>query len=402
MPWRDDLESQHRDRQIESMWRQRSTVESPQGAQVSVDGQTYLNFCSNDYLGLANHPKLAAAAIGAIEKRGTGSGASHLVCGHFDEHHQLEQEIAQLVGAEKAIVFSTGYMANLAIPQTFLGRNDLILMDRWNHASLIDAGRYCEAQMRRYPHFDLAAIEKLLVQSDAKRKLVSTDGVFSMDGDIADVRALQELCKNHESLLVVDDAHGFGVLGSTGAGTLESANIKVGGNVLMVGTLGKSAGSFGAFVAGDQVYIETLVQFARTYIYTTALPPSIVAATRTAIQIIQNEPERRDRLFENVKLFRDLVSKSHLNVVDSVDSMTAIEPIIVGTSSAAIEASEYLKANGLWVTAIRPPTVPEGSARLRVTISASHQPSDIEQLAKALTSDRMSQILDHDSENVAG
>jgi len=208
MPWRDELSSDHEERKREQLWRQRSAITSPQGVEVSVDGKQFLNFCSNDYLGLAHHPDVIAAAVSATQQRGTGSGASHLICGHSDEHHQLEQQIAGFVGAEQAIVFSTGYMANLAIPQTFLGRDDLIIQDRLNHASLIDGGRYCEAKMKRYPHCDVAAVDKLLTQSHAPRKLVTTDGVFSMDGTIAPVQKLKTICDDQQAMLVVDDAHG--------------------------------------------------------------------------------------------------------------------------------------------------------------------------------------------------
>ena len=386
MPWRDELASEHEGRKRDQLWRQRSAITGPQGAQVSVDGKQFLNFCSNDYLGLANHPDVIAAAVSATQQRGTGSGASHLICGHSDEHHQLEQQIADFVGAEQAIVFSTGYMANLAVPQTFLGRNDLIIQDRLNHASLIDGGRYCEAKMKRYPHCDVAAADKLLADSNASRNLVTTDGVFSMDGDIAPVQELKTICDDRQAMLVVDEAHGFGVLGSSGIGSMECAGLKVGGNVLMVGTLGKSAGSFGAFVAGDAIYIETLVQFARTYIYTTALPPSVVAATSAAIKIIASQPDRREKLNNNIAQFQTAMKQSNLQLSDS---STPIQPIVLGTAQAAIQASEFLKSNGVWVTAIRPPTVAEGSARLRITLSSGHQPQDIKKLAELLTGDTM-------------
>ena len=390
MPWRDELAAQHEARRQDQLWRQRSAITSPQGVQVSVDGQQFLNFCSNDYLGLANHPDVIAAAVTATQQRGTGSGASHLICGHSDEHHQLEQQIAEFVGAEQAIVFSTGYMANLAIPQTFLGRDDLIVQDRLNHASLIDGGRYCEAKMKRFPHCDIAAAEKLLAESNASRKLVSTDGVFSMDGTVALVKELKTICDDQKTMLVVDDAHGLGVLGSRGIGTLESAGLTVGGNLLMVGTLGKSAGSFGAFVAGDAIYIETLVQFARTYIYTTALPPSVVAATSAAIKIIASEPQRREKLNDNIAQFRDSLQDSNARLADSP---TPIQPIVLGSAEAALKASQFLKSHGVWVTAIRPPTVPAGSARLRITLSSAHQPEHVERLTTLLISDEMKQII---------
>ncbi len=390
MPWREHQKAEHARRIGENHWRTRSIVTSPQGREVSVDGRRYLNFCSNDYLGLANHPRMIAAAAQAVQLRGTGSGASHLVCGHMDEHHLLEQEIAQFVGAEKAIVFSTGYMANLAIPQTFLRRNDLIIEDRLNHASLIDAGRYCDAEMKRFSHLDLPAAEKLLSQSNANRKMISTDGVFSMDGDVAPLPALREISVAQKALLVVDDAHGFGVLGENGTGVLEASGIPVSGGLLMVGTLGKSAGSFGAFVAGDAIYIESLIQFARAYIYTTALPPAVVAASRTAIQIFQNEPERRQTLLENIEYFRRTIRQTSLRLAESI---TPIQPIVLGSADVALRASSLLKQNGIWVVAIRPPTVPAGSSRLRITLSAAHTTQDIDQIVESLASDAMAQIV---------
>lgn len=390
MPWRESIKNQHDARKADNLWRSRRVVESPQGRLVDVDGTTYLNFCSNDYLGLANHPDLSAAAIEATKNRGTGSGASHLVCGHMDQHHRLENEAAEFVGAEKAIVFSTGYMANLAIPQTFLGKDDLLLEDRLNHASLIDAGRYCDASMKRYPHLDVDTLEEKLAKSRAPRKMVFTDGVFSMDGDTAAVSRLQSICQQHDAMLVVDDAHGFGVLGANGTGVLELAGVRPSGNVLMVGTFGKSVGSFGAFVAGDAVYIESLVQFARTYIYTTALPPSVIAATRAAIKIIQTQPQRRKKLAENVQLFRSQVESTGLNLLKSD---TPIQPIVLGDSDCALAASGLLKGNGICVSAIRPPTVPVGSARLRITLTAEHTDEDIGKLTSILASSEMQECL---------
>jgi len=393
MPWRNELCSEHENRKQDQLWRQRSAISSPQGVQVSVDGEQFLNFCSNDYLGLANHPDVIAAAVSATQQRGAGSGASHLICGHSDQHHQLEQQIAEFVGAERAVLFSTGYMANLAIPDTFLGRDDLIIQDRLNHASLIDAGRYCNAKMKRYPHCDTAAVDKLLADSNAPRKLVTTDGVFSMDGTVAPVSQLKTICDDRNTMLVVDDAHGFGTLGARGIGTLEPDGLKVGGNVLMVGTLGKSAGSFGAFIAGDEVYIQTLVQHARTYIYTTALPPCVVAATSAAIKIIANEPQRREKLNNNIAQFRESFQISNTRLADSqTDSQTAIQPVLLGSAAAALKASQFLKNNNVWVTAIRPPTIPQGTARLRITLSSAHRPEHIARLTELLTCDEMIRI----------
>ena len=379
MPWRDELKNQHDERKANALWRQRVTVDGAPGREIVVDGKSYLNFCSNDYLGLANHPALSAAAISTIERIGTGSTASHLVCGHFSEHEALENEIAAFVQAERAIVFSTGFMANLAVPAAFLGKDDLIVQDRLNHASMIDAGRYCDAKMMRYQHLDLADCEKKLMGAEAKRKLVMTDGVFSMDGDIAPVDGLKTLCESHGAMLLVDDAHGFGVLGKHGRGTLEQFGLQPRGNILMMGTLGKAAGSFGAFVAGDAIYIESLIQYARTYIYTTALPPAAATATREAIKLIEAEKDRRDALHLNIKQFRELSAAAGLSISES---STAIQTLLVETAEAAIQKSERLKSYGIWVTAIRPPTVP--TPRLRITLSAQHTGHDIRTLVNSL------------------
>ncbi len=389
MPWREQLIQQHQNRVAAKVWRKRQASQAAVGRELRINGKTYLNFCSNDYLGLANHPALADAAIETIRERGTGAAASHLICGHQDIHQALENELAAFVGAEKAVTFSTGYMANLAVPQTFLEKGDLVVQDRLNHASLIDAGRFCEVNLKRYRHLDFAHARTILVKSNANKKLLTTDGVFSMDGDQAPLHELTEVCRHTKSLLLIDDAHGFGVLGKTGAGSLEQHGIGVGGGVLMLGTLGKAAGSFGAFIAGDAVYIDSLIQHARSYIYTTALPPSIASATRAAIKIIQTEPDRREKLNANITYFRQAVDELHLK---TLDSKTAIQPILLGDSETALQATELLRQQGLWITAIRPPTVPEGTARLRITISCEHHQNDIDQLITALRSDAMRKL----------
>lgn len=389
MPWREQLIQQHQNRVAAKVWRKRQATQDAVGRELKINGKTYLNFCSNDYLGLASHPALADAAIETIRERGTGAAASHLICGHQDIHQELENELAAFVGAEKAVTFSTGYMANLAVPQTFLEKGDLVVQDRLNHASLIDAGRFCEVNLKRYRHLDFAHARTILVKSNANKKLLTTDGVFSMDGDQAPLHELTEVCRQTKSLLLIDDAHGFGVLGKTGAGSLEQHGIGVCGGVLMLGTLGKAAGSFGAFIAGDAVYIDSLIQHARSYIYTTALPPSIASATRAAIKIIQTEPERRDKLNANITYFRQAIDELNLK---TLDSKTAIQPILLGDSETALQATELLRQHGLWITAIRPPTVPEGTARLRITISCEHHQNDIDQLITALRSDAMRKL----------
>lgn len=389
MPWREQLIQQHQNRVAAKVWRKRQATQDAVGRELKINGKTYLNFCSNDYLGLASHPALADAAIETIRERGIGAAASHLICGHQDIHQELENELAAFVGAEKAVTFSTGYMANLAVPQTFLEKGDLVVQDRLNHASLIDAGRFCEVNLKRYRHLDFAHARTILVKSNANKKLLTTDGVFSMDGDQAPLHELTEVCRQTKSLLLIDDAHGFGVLGKTGAGSLEQHGIGVGGGVLMLGTLGKAAGSFGAFIAGDAVYIDSLIQHARSYIYTTALPPSIASATRAAIKIIQTEPERRDKLNAKITYFRQAIDELNLK---TLDSKTAIQPILLGDSETALQATELLRQHGLWITAIRPPTVPEGTARLRITISCEHHQNDIDQLITVLRSDAMRKL----------
>jgi 8-amino-7-oxononanoate synthase len=393
MPWQQSLTHSHQRRRDENRWRERRTVASAQGRMLQVDGHSLLNFSSNDYLGLADHDAVKQAAIEATHQYGTGSGASHLVCGHQTPHHELELKLARFVGAESALVFSTGYMANLAVPQTFLGRNDLLLEDRLNHASLLDAGALATTKMKRYSHRDAEEVKQRLAESDVTRKLVMTDGVFSMDGDVAPVRKLAAVCERADAMLLVDDAHGFGVLGPTGAGLLQQEGVAVSGNVLMIGTLGKAAGSFGAFIAGDAVYIQHMIQFARPYIYTTALPPAVAAASLQAIKILESEPERRARLRLIIEQFRDRAAQSRLRVMES---QTAIQPIVLGTDAAALAADRLLKNNGILAIAIRPPTVPEGSARLRLTLRADHTDADLDQLFEVLASDAFHEILDND------
>ena len=390
MPWRGEIERSFQQREQANRWRARKRVQSPMGRTLTIDGQSLLNFCSNDYLALANHPALKRASAEAIETFGTGSGASHLVCGHQELHHQLEQDLAAMLGAQQTIVFSTGYMANLAVPQTFLARNDLLLEDKLNHASLLDAGSISPVKMKRYPHLDINSVEKSLAGSDANRKMVLTDGTFSMDGDVAPVQQLVELCRQQEAMLVVDDAHGFGVLGTSGAGLLEQEGVPVGGNVLMVGTLGKAAGSFGAFVAGDAIYIQSLIQFARTYISTTALPPAVAAASIAAVKLIQSEPSRRERLKSLINRFRKEAAEAGLPLMPSP---TAIQPIVLGSEKSALAADALLRENGILGIAIRPPTVPIGSARIRLTFRADHTDEDIDKLLSVLTDDAFRQLI---------
>jgi 8-amino-7-oxononanoate synthase len=363
--------------------RQRRTVDARTVAttRVRVGGSELLAFSSNDYLGLADHPRVVEAFIAAAREWGVGSGASHLVSGHCREHHALEEELASFTRRERALLFSTGYMANLAVVTTLLGRGDRVLMDRLNHASLLDAGLASGARFGRYPHGDVAALAARLERTGGGRTMVVTDGVFSMDGDLAPLAGLAALCRSRGAALFVDDAHGIGVLGARGCGSVEAAGLDAEDVPVLVGTLGKAFGTFGAFVAGSRPLVETLLQRARSYVYTTALPPAVAAATREALRVMQQEPWRRERLRVHVERFRRGATGLGLALLDS---HTPIQAVVLGSEAAAVDASEALRSHGLWVPAIRPPTVPAGSSRLRITLSAAHSDADVDRLLEAL------------------
>jgi 8-amino-7-oxononanoate synthase len=365
--------------------RRRSVVEarSADGIHVRLEDAALLAFCSNDYLGLAAHPRVVAAFTEATREWGVGSGASHLVSGHCREHHALEDELAAFTGRARTLLFSTGYMANLAVVTALLGRGDRVFMDRLNHASLLDAGLASDARFARYPHADGGALATRLAKGGNGLAMVVTDGVFSMDGDVAPLGALAAACRAQGAWLFVDDAHGFGVLGETGRGSLEAAGLDAADVPILMGTLGKALGTFGAFVAGSEALIETLLQTGRSYIYTTALPPAVAAATRASLRVLQEESWRRARVLGHVSYFRREAMGLGLRLMDS---RTPIQPVILGSEAAALAASEALRALGLWVPAIRPPTVPAGSARLRITFSAAHETSDVDRLLEALAS----------------
>jgi len=383
MPWRNELRQQRDQRKSDSLWRSRRTVDSPPDREIQIGDRKLLNFCSNNYLSLANHPALIEAATAAAARYGTSTSASHLIAGHNTLHAELEESLAKFTGAEKAILFSTGYMANLAVPDTLLGRNDLLVQDRLNHASIIDGGKITNAKVRRYAHNDVQAAADILGKSDHHRKLLITDGVFSMDGDVAPLAQLQNVCQQHDTVLMVDDAHGFGVIGDAGLGSLENAGLVPKDNILLLGTLSKGCGSFGAFIAGDAVYIDSLVQHARSYIYTTALPSPVVAASIKAIELIQNESWRREKLHDNIQYFR---KRAQQNEIPLTDSTTPIQPIIFGDNLATLKLSEQLYQQGFMVVAIRPPTVAVGQARLRITLMTDHTHSDIDRLVDTLGS----------------
>jgi 8-amino-7-oxononanoate synthase len=363
--------------------RQRRTLDSPQGARLRVDGRELLHFGSNDYLGLASDPRLIAAAQRGADSYGVGAGASHLISGHFSPHAALERELAAWVAPcpdARALLFSTGYLANLAIVTALCGRGDAVFGDRLNHACLNDAALLSRARFVRYRHCDLGELSRRLAGSGAKRKLICTDAVFSMDGDIAPLPQLLELAEAHDAWLVVDDAHGFGVTGG-GRGTLARFGL-ASERIVCMGTLGKAAGVAGAFVAAHPAVIETLIQAARSYIFTTAGPPLLACALRASLAIIRGEPERRERLLERIDRFRAGAESLRWRLLPSE---TAIQPLILGANADALRVSEALWRRGLWVPAIRPPTVPRGGARLRITLSAAHAEGDVDALLAALT-----------------
>lgn len=369
------------DCQAQGLYRRHRIAETAQGVQMRIDGRDVLSFCGNDYLGFANHPKIAEATIDAIMDYGVGSSSAHLVNGHCKLHQRCEAALAEFTGRDRALLFSTGYQANLAIP-TLLGRHDHIFQDRLNHASLIDAAQLSAAKLHRYRHNDQAQLINLLTAApDNRLKLIMTDAVFSMDGDQAPLKELGLLAKQHQAILMADDAHGFGVLGEKGAGSAEHFGLGQQQLPILMATLGKAIGVSGAFVAGSEGFIDALIQQARSYIFTTASPPALAAAVIKALELLKTESWRRERLQQNIELFKQAAAKQGLQLMPSD---TAIQPIIIGDNQRAVEISDALFEAGFLVTAIRPPTVPEGTARLRVTLSAEHQSKHIQQLSELL------------------
>lgn len=375
-----DLASRLAARRAEHLYRHRPLLESPQGPEVVVDGTPLLAFCSNDYLGLASHPEVIRALQQGAEKWGVGGGASHLVIGHSTPHHELEEALAEFTGRPRALLFSTGYMANLAAVTALVGQGDTVLEDRLNHASLLDAGLLSGARFSRYLHNDPASLAGRLDKAEGNTLVVS-DGVFSMDGDLADLPALCAQAKRKGAWVMVDDAHGFGPLGAHGGGIVEHYGLGLDEVPVLVGTLGKAFGTAGAFVAGSEELIETLIQFARPYIYTTSQPPAVACATFRSLQLLRTEDWRREHLNNLIARFRRGAAEIGLTLMDSP---TPIQPILIGDSERALRLSALLKARGILVGAIRPPTVPAGSARLRVTFSAAHSEAQLERLLQAL------------------
>lgn len=371
-------------RRSRHLYRHTRVADSPQQPHMVIDGKPMLAFCSNDYLGLASHPDVIRAFQQAANAYGVGSGAAHLVNGHSRPHQQLEEALAAFTGRDRALLFSTGYMANLGIANALLGkRSDIVYADRVNHASLVDAGLLSGAKLVRYPHNDTINLGKRLLAHDNPEatRLIMTDGIFSMDGDAAPVRKLALMARTHDAWLMVDDAHGIGVLGPTGGGLLEAEGLTQADVPILMGTLGKALGTAGAFVAGDNDLIEYLIQTARTWIYTTAQPPAVAAATLTSLQLAQAENWRREHLQALIRQFRQGVEQLGLPLLPS---NTPIQPILVGGSEQALAMSHKLEERGILVTAIRPPTVPADTARLRVTLSAAHSEADVKRLLEAL------------------
>lgn len=375
-----DLAARLAVRRAENLYRQRPQLKGPQGPEVVVDGRPLLAFCNNDYLGLANHPQVIEAWQAGAAKWGVGGGASPLVIGHSGAHHALEEALADLTGRTRALLFSTGYMANLGAVTALIGQGDTVLEDRLNHASLIDAGLLSGARFNRYLHNDSASLIKRLAKATGNI-LVVTDGVFSMDGDIADLPTLAREARGKGAWLMVDDAHGFGPLGANGGGIVEHFGLSQEEVPVLVGSLGKAFGTAGAFVAGSEDLIESLIQFAHPYIYTTSQPPALACATLKSLELLRTEHWRREHLKALIRQFRHGAEQIGL---DLMDSFTPIQPIMVGDAGRAMRLSQMLRERGLMVIAIRPPTVPAGGARLRVTLTAGHNEAQVQRLLDGL------------------
>ncbi|MDG2018411.1 MAG: 8-amino-7-oxononanoate synthase [Porticoccaceae bacterium] len=368
-------------RRLQHLYRSRVRVDSGCSEQLSINDKLVHNFCSNDYLGLADNAVIADAFKKGIDQYGTGSGASHLINGHSKAHCDLEQQLAEFTGRPRALLFSTGYMANIGVIGALVGRSDAVLEDHLNHASLLDGGLLSRAKFQRYKHRDCIDLDKKLGASKGARKLVVTDGVFSMDGDLAPLADLADVAQKNDAWLMVDDAHGFGVLGDTGAGIVEEFNLGMQEVPVLMGTLGKAFGTYGAFVAGSEALIETLIQFSRSYIYTTAPPPAVAVATSASLELVKKDHWRRDKLNQLIARFRAGAEQIGLRLMTS---NTPIQPVLMESDTQVLEANKKLLENGFMVGAIRPPTVPEGTGRLRITLSANHSEQQVDALLDAL------------------
>jgi len=370
-------------RRARHLYRQRRIIDGPQGPHLRCNGDSLLSFCSNDYLGLANHPRLIQALQQGAEHYGVGSGSSHLISGHSRAHHELELALADFCGQARALLFSTGYMANFGVITTLVDRHDIVCQDKLNHASLIDAAQLSGAQLQRYTHGNMEMLQHALAKNTQQNSLIASDGVFSMDGDIAPLPKLLALAEQHDSWLLLDEAHALGVIGKQGRGSLEYFSLPTPSDRLItVGTLGKAFGTSGAFVAGSDDLVETLIQQARSYIYTTALSSAIAHATLTSLELINTEDWRREHLQMLIQRFRHGAQQLSLPLMPSE---TPIQPLLLGDSELALQYSERLIQQGILISAIRPPTVPQGKARLRITLSATHQEEDVDKLLDALS-----------------
>ncbi|PPD47996.1 MAG: 8-amino-7-oxononanoate synthase [Methylotenera sp.] len=367
-------------RKTDGLLRQRRLLDSPQAEHIVANEQPYLSFCSNDYLGLANRPELIAAMQRAAGESGVGSGASNLITGHHRYHDALEKQLAAFVELPAALLFSTGYMANIGVLGALTGRGDAIFADKLNHACLNDGAYFSHAEFQRYPHNDVAALEKLLQASTANHKLIAADAVFSMDGDIAPIPEYLALCEKYDAYLYLDDAHGFGVLGEHGKGSLNHFKVKS-PRIIMMATLGKAAGVAGAFVAGEQVVIDYLIQKAKSYVYSTPAPPALSATLSASVKLIEQGDDLRANLNRSIAYLKNNLK---LNQWQLMDSDTPIQPLVVGGNKEALALSEYLQTCGILVPAIRPPTVPVGTARLRISLSAAHTLDDMKKLVEAI------------------
>ncbi len=372
--WLDQKKSQQ-------LYRSHRITKSPQQARMCIDGKSVINFSSNDYLGLANHPEMITSFKKASDQYGVGTGSAHLISGHTKVHQQLEEALAEFTGRDRALLFSTGYMANVGVLNALGERGDVIYSDRLNHASLLDGALLSRAAMKRYQHNDSVSLSRQIERQQKGNAMIVSDGVFSMDGDIADVNKLVVVAKKHQAWLMIDDAHGFGVLGETGAGCLQQQQLGQGDVPILMATLGKAVGTAGAFIAGSEALIEYLIQTARSHIFTTAMPAAIAAATLTSLEIIQKETGRREKLQHLIKRFKQGAKEQGVEIMPSD---TAIQPIMIGSSEKAVAISQRLLDQGLLVSAIRPPTVAVNTARLRVTLSVSHSEAMVDELLQKL------------------
>ncbi len=365
------------------LYRQRRVLQSAQAERIRLQNQPndILNFCSNDYLGLAKHPKLIESLQQASKAFGVGSGASHLVIGHHQAHHDLEQKLAQFLNVEACLVFGSGYAANVGILTSLLDKGDAVFQDKLNHASLLDGGLFSGARFQRYLHNDMKSLSNKLENNQAENRMIVSDAVFSMDGDSADIPTLLELAQRHQTWLMLDDAHGFGVLGEGGRGSVNAQGVTQNAVPVYMATFGKALGTSGAFVAGSKNLIEYLIQFCRHYIYTTAMPPAMAVCTQTALDLLQQESWRQTHLQKLIQFFKQEAQALGLMLLPSD---TAIQPLVLNSAEQALAWSEALLQEHILVTAIRPPTVPANSSRLRITLSAAHSESDIEHLLCSL------------------